>query len=63
MALKQQLKELGDYALARFESPLGSVESYMFNINTTLRMPNYVLYVPNLGLMAMILPAWSWRVL
>ncbi len=28
-------QELGDYGLARFDSPLGSVEGYMFNINTT----------------------------
>ncbi|WNC67394.1 glucosaminidase domain-containing protein [Thalassotalea nanhaiensis] len=35
MAPKQQRKELGDYGLARFDSPLGSVEGYMFNINTT----------------------------
>ncbi|WOH38907.1 glucosaminidase domain-containing protein [Thalassotalea fonticola] len=36
MAPKQQRKELGDYGLARFDSPLGSVEGYMFNINTTM---------------------------
>jgi uncharacterized FlgJ-related protein len=35
MRPKQQRKELGDYGLARFDSPLGSVEGYMFNINIT----------------------------
>lgn len=35
MIPKQQRKELGNYGLARFDSPLGSVEGYMFNINTT----------------------------
>ena len=30
-----QRKELGNYGLARFNSPLASVESYMLNINTT----------------------------
>ena len=35
MVPKQQRKELGNYGLARFDSPLGSVEGYMFNINTT----------------------------
>mgnify|MGYP000028701288 CR=1 FL=1 len=35
MIPKQQRKELGNYGLARFDSPLASVEGYMFNINTT----------------------------
>ncbi len=35
MIPKQQRKELGNYGLARFNSPLASVEGYMFNINTT----------------------------
>ncbi len=35
MVPKQQRKELGNYGLARFISPLASVEGYMFNINTT----------------------------
>jgi len=35
MIPKQQRKELGNYGLARFVSPLASVEGYMFNINTT----------------------------
>ena len=35
MTPKQQRKELGDYGLARFDSPLASVEGYMKNINTT----------------------------
>jgi len=35
MAPKQQRKELGNYGLARFNSPLASVEGYMRNINTT----------------------------
>lgn len=34
MAPKKQRKELGNYGLARFDSPLASVEGYMFNINT-----------------------------
>ena len=34
MIPKQQRKELGNYGLARFVSPLASVEGYMFNINT-----------------------------
>jgi len=33
MVPKQQRKELGNYGLARFDSPLASVEGYMFNIN------------------------------
>jgi len=33
MVPKQQRKELGNYGLARFETPLASVEGYMFNIN------------------------------
>lgn len=33
MKPKEQRKELGDYGLARFDSPLASVEGYMFNIN------------------------------
>jgi len=33
MAPKQQRKELGNYGLARFDSPLDSVEGYMLNIN------------------------------
>ncbi|TEW45329.1 glucosaminidase domain-containing protein [Psychromonas algicola] len=32
---KQQRKELGNYGIARFKSPLASVEGYMLNINTT----------------------------
>lgn len=35
MTPKQQRKELGNYGLARFDSPLDSVEAYMLNINTT----------------------------
>lgn len=35
MAPKQQRKELGNYGVARFDSPLASVEGYMLNINTT----------------------------
>lgn len=35
MKPKQQRKELGNYGLARFDSPLDSVEGYMLNINTT----------------------------
>ena len=35
MAPKQQRKELGNYGLARFNSPLASVEGYMLNINIT----------------------------
>jgi len=35
MAPKQQRKELGNYGLARFDSPLSSVEGYMLNINIT----------------------------
>jgi len=31
---KQQRKELGNYGIARFESPLESVQAYMLNINT-----------------------------
>jgi Bax protein len=34
MAPAKQRKELGSYGLARFDSPLASVEGYMFNINT-----------------------------
>ncbi|QBY05470.1 glucosaminidase [Thalassotalea sp. HSM 43] len=34
MVPKQQRKELGNYGLARFDSPLASVEGYMLNINT-----------------------------
>lgn len=33
MAPKQQRKELGNYGLARFDTPLASVEGYMLNIN------------------------------
>jgi len=32
---KQQRKELGNYGIARFKSPLASVEGYILNINTT----------------------------
>lgn len=32
---KQQRTELGNYGIARFDSPLASVEGYMLNINTT----------------------------
>ena len=35
MKPKKQRKALGNYGLARFESPLASVEGYMLNINTT----------------------------
>ncbi|NTS78309.1 glucosaminidase domain-containing protein [Catenovulum sp. SM1970] len=35
MIPKQQRKELGNYGLARFDSPLDSVKGYMLNINTT----------------------------
>jgi uncharacterized FlgJ-related protein len=35
MTPKQQRKELGNYGLARFDSPLDSVEGYMLNINIT----------------------------
>lgn len=35
MKPKEQRKELGNYGLARFDSPLASVEGYMFNINTS----------------------------
>jgi len=35
MVPKHQRKELGNYGLARFDSPLASVEGYMLNINTT----------------------------
>ena len=34
MIPKQQRKELGNYGVARFDSPLDSVQGYMFNINT-----------------------------
>ncbi|MFT5788484.1 MAG: Bax protein [Shewanella sp.] len=34
MAPKKQRKELGNYGLARFDTPLGSVEGYMLNLNT-----------------------------
>lgn len=34
MVPKEQRKELGNYGLARFASPLASVEGYMLNINT-----------------------------
>lgn len=34
MTPKKQRKELGNYGLARFESPLASVEGYIHNINT-----------------------------
>lgn len=34
MAPKQPRKELGEYGLARFNSPFESVEAYMLNINT-----------------------------
>ena len=33
MAPAQQRKELGDYGLARYDTPLASVRGYMFNIN------------------------------
>lgn len=32
---KQQRKELGNYGIARFDSPLASVEGYMLNINSS----------------------------
>ena len=35
IAPKQQRKELGNYGIARFDSPFASVEGYMLNINTT----------------------------
>lgn len=34
MIPKQQRKELGNYGLARFDTPQASVEGYMLNINT-----------------------------
>ena len=34
MVPKKQRKELGNYGLARFDSPLASVEGYMLNLNT-----------------------------
>ena len=34
MKPKQQRQELGNYGVAKFDSPLASVEGYMFNINT-----------------------------
>ncbi|WP_372883083.1 glucosaminidase domain-containing protein [Psychromonas sp.] len=34
MKPKRQRKELGNYGVARFDSPLESVEAYMLNINT-----------------------------
>ena len=34
MIPEKQRKELGNYGVARFDSPLASVEGYMFNINT-----------------------------
>ncbi|QDP01599.1 glucosaminidase domain-containing protein [Thalassotalea sp. PS06] len=34
MVPKQQRKELGNYGLARFSSPLESVQGYMLNLNT-----------------------------
>ncbi|PKG41018.1 glucosaminidase [Psychromonas sp. Urea-02u-13] len=34
MKPKQQRKELGNYGVARFDSPLASVEAYIFNINS-----------------------------
>jgi len=34
MVPSRQRKELGNYGLARFESPLASVEGYLLNINT-----------------------------
>ena len=34
MKPKQQRAELGNYGVARFATPLASVEAYMFNINT-----------------------------
>jgi len=36
MRPKQQRKELGDYGLARFDTPLDAVNSYMLNLNTHL---------------------------
>ena len=35
MVPKQQRKELGNYGLAKFDTPLASVKGYMLNINTT----------------------------
>lgn len=35
MIPEQQRKELGNYGLARFDSPLDSVRSYMLNLNTS----------------------------
>jgi Bax protein len=34
MKPQEQRKDLGNYGVARFDSPLASVEAYMFNINT-----------------------------
>jgi len=35
MRPKEQRKKLGDYGLARFDTPLDSVKGYMLNLNTT----------------------------
>jgi len=35
MTPKEQRKELGNYGLARFDSPLESVKAYMLNLNTS----------------------------
>lgn len=35
MRPKEQRKELGDYGLARFDTPLDAVKSYMLNLNTS----------------------------
>lgn len=37
---KRQRKELGNYGIARFKSPLASVEGYMLNINTVSAYQN-----------------------
>jgi Bax protein len=34
MVPKKQRQQLGEYGVARFDSPLASVEAYMYNINT-----------------------------
>lgn len=52
MKPKQQRKALGNYGVARFDSPLASVEGYMLNINTNnaynkLRMLRAQLRVKN----------------
>lgn len=40
MKPKQQREQLGNYGVARFDSPLDSVEAYMFNLNTNAAYQN-----------------------